>query len=119
MSSEIKILSSNLENLRMLAESCDVNMVLVSIGLRWKMQILYSISKDVYQFSKLKKIFPTISDQVLGKRIKELCSEGLIIKIEIPHKTPPQIRYDVTEKGKELLSIVLVLHQWEKKWNQA
>ncbi|MFT4204519.1 MAG: helix-turn-helix domain-containing protein [Chitinophagaceae bacterium] len=117
MSSEIKILSSNVENLQKLADACDVNTILGNIGLRWKMQILYCISKDVFQFSKLKKVFPTISDQVLGKRISELQEDKLIIKFEIPQTTPQQIRYEVTQKGKELLSIVLDLHLWGQKWN--
>jgi len=117
MSSEIKILSSNVENLRKLSEACDVNAILGSIGLRWKMQILYCIANDVYQFSKLKKVFPTISDQMLSKRISELQQEGLIGKTEIPDTFPQQIKYEVTTKGKELISIVLDLQFWGKKWN--
>lgn len=117
MSSEIKIRSSNVENLRKLAEACDVNAILGSIGLRWKMQILYSISNNVYQFSKLKKVFPTISDQMLGKRITELQEDGLIKKAEIPDTVPQQIKYEVTAKGKELLNIILDLHFWGMKWN--
>lgn len=105
MSSEIKMRSSNVENLRILAEACDVNAILGSIELRWKMQVLYCISKGVYQFSKLKKVFPTISDQVLGKRIGKLEQDGLIIKKEIPGTIPQQIKYEVTDKGKELLGI--------------
>jgi DNA-binding HxlR family transcriptional regulator len=118
MSSKIKILSSNVENLRILAEACDVNTILGSIGLRWKMQILYCISKGVYQFSKLKKVFPTISDQILGKRISELQQEGLIVKIEVPKTIPQQIKYEITDKGKGLLRIVLDLHFWGQKWNR-
>lgn len=105
-----------MENLQVLAEACDVNAVLGTIGLRWKMQILYCISKDVYQFSKLKKVFPTISDQILGKRISELQQERLITKIQIPETVPQQIKYEVTAKGEELLSIVLDLHFWSQKW---
>lgn len=118
MSSEIKELSTNVENLRILAEACDVNTILSSIGLRWKMQILYCVSNDVYQFSKLKKFFPSLSDQVLAKRIGELQEEGLIIKREIPDTCPQQIKYEVTDKGRELLAIVLDLHNWGKKWER-
>ena len=116
MSSEIKELSTNVKNLRILAEACNVNAILGCIGLRWKMQILYCIANDVYQFSKLKKVFPTLSDQVLGKRIFELQETELIIKTEIPNTVPQQIKYTVTDKGRELLGIVLDLHQWGERW---
>lgn len=118
MASEIKELSMNVENLRILAEACDVNTILSSIGLRWKMQILYCVSNDVYQFSKLKKLFPSLSDQVLAKRISELQEEGLIIKREVPDTCPQQIKYEVTDKGRELLAIVLDLHNWGEKWER-
>ncbi len=59
--------STNTENIQTLAQACDVNEVLLQIALRWKMQILYCIAADVSQFSTLKKMFPTLSDQVVAK----------------------------------------------------
>jgi DNA-binding HxlR family transcriptional regulator len=112
MSSDIKESSMNAYNLKVLAESCQVNEILKSISSRWKMQILYSISKEVQQFSLLKKAFPSLSDQVLGKRLTELSDEGLTIKSSIPDTMPPQIIYTVTPKGSRLLEIILELHLW-------
>lgn len=117
MASEVKTQSSNYENLRLLAAHCNVNSILKQIGLRWKMQLLYCISQGVYQFSKLKKIFPTISDQVLGKRIAELQEEGLIEKYEIAGTVPQQIRYSVTQKGHELIEVILALQHWGERWS--
>lgn len=116
MASEIKPQSTNYENLRILAEYCNVNSILKQIGLRWKMQLLYCISQGVYQFSKLKKVFPTISDQVLGKRIAELHEEGLIEKYEVDGTVPQQVRYSVTKKGHELIEIILALNHWGNRW---
>ncbi|WP_182981383.1 helix-turn-helix domain-containing protein [Sphingobacterium sp. UME9] len=108
--------STNTENLQTLAQACDVNEVLLQISLRWKMQILYCIAEDVSQFSTLKKMFPTLSDQVLSKRLKELKEEALVITEDIENTIPPQIRYIPTEKGRELLKIILDLHNWGLKW---
>ncbi|MDR6733541.1 helix-turn-helix domain-containing protein [Sphingobacterium sp. 2149] len=108
--------STNTENLETLAQACDVNEVLLQIALRWKMQILYCIAEDVSQFSTLKKMFPTLSDQVLSKRLKELKEESLVVTENIENTIPPQIRYSPTEKGKELLKIILDLHHWGLKW---
>ena len=108
--------STNTENLQTLAQACDVNEVLLQIALRWKMQILYCIAEDVSQFSTLKKMFPTLSDQVLSKRLKELKEEALVVTEDIENTIPPQIRYSPTAKGKELLKIILDLHHWGLKW---
>lgn len=108
--------STNTENLQTLAQACDVNEVLLQISLRWKMQILYCIADDISQFSTLKKMFPTLSDQVLSKRLKELKEESLVLTEDIENTIPPQIRYRPTEKGKELLKIILKLHHWGLKW---
>ncbi|ULT25683.1 helix-turn-helix transcriptional regulator [Sphingobacterium sp. E70] len=108
--------STNTENLQTLAQACDVNEVLLQISLRWKMQILYCIAEDVSQFSTLKRMFPTLSDQVLSKRLKELKEEALVVTEDIENTIPPQIRYSPTAKGKELLKIILDLHHWGLKW---
>lgn len=107
----------NAHNLRVLADYCQVNDVLALISPRWKMQILFCISQDVYQFSQLKKVFPSISDQVLGTRLKALVCDQLVVKYTIPDTVPTQVRYEVTEKGEALLEIVQALHRWgQTEW---
>lgn len=118
MASEIKENSTNTFNLRVLAASCEVNEILEIIAKRWKMQILFSISKDVNQFSLLKRAFPAISDQVLGKRLGELVTEGLIDKTIVENTCPFQVVYSATEKGQALLVIIHELNLWgKKKWD--
>jgi len=119
MATPRKELSTNTENLQTLAQACDVNEVLLQISLRWKMQILYCIADDVSQFSTLKKMFPTLSDQVLSKRLKELKEESLVFTEDIKNTIPAQIRYRPTEKGRELLKIILDLHHWGLRWKTA
>ena len=112
MTTKIKDSSSNAQNLRVLADYCQVNEVLRKISPRWKMQILFCISQGAYQFSLLKKVFPSISDQVLGKRLGELVEEGLTLKMEVADSVPLQYQYVVTDKGEALLKIVQDLHVW-------
>jgi DNA-binding HxlR family transcriptional regulator len=117
MATNIKYSSTNYQNLQILGEACDVNDTLRSIGARWKMQVLYSIRQGLPQFSKIKEAFPSVSDQVLGKRLRELESDGLVIKRVLKASVPFQSVYTVTEKGAALLKIMEDLHQWEVVWN--
>jgi DNA-binding HxlR family transcriptional regulator len=117
MATKIKESSTNHHNLKVLAASCEVNDVLKNIAPRWKMQVLYSISTGVRQFSQLKKAFPSLSDQVLGKRLGEMVTERLLDKMHIADTTPVQTHYSITEKGTALLAIILDLHHWgQKNW---
>jgi DNA-binding HxlR family transcriptional regulator len=115
MASVVKRSSMNFHNLQVLAEYCEVNEVLRTISPRWKMQILFCISQGIYQFSLLKRVFPSISDQVLGKRLGELVNDALVVKEVVEDKTPVHIIYHVTEKGEALLEIVQQLHLWGKR----
>jgi DNA-binding HxlR family transcriptional regulator len=115
MSSKLKNGTTNACNIQVLYSSCNVNEVLRNISPRWKMQILHSIKHGNRQFSMLKRAFPTLSDQILGKRLSELVIDKLIDKIPINNTTPQQIAYMVTKSGEELLKIIDELHQWGLK----
>lgn len=80
------------------------------------MQILHSIKHGTRQFSLLKKNFPSLSDQVLGKRLAELVEDHLLEKTTIEDTAPPQVTYTVTGKGEELLVVIDDLHRWGLSW---
>ncbi|MDQ1086614.1 helix-turn-helix domain-containing protein [Siphonobacter sp. SORGH_AS_1065] len=116
MSSKIKESSTNYRNLRVLSEACEINDVLKKISPRWKMIILYDIANGYFQFSKLKAKLPGISDQILGKRLRELEEDGCISRISDSSTVPIQTHYKVTAKGDALLEIMIQLHQWGLIW---
>lgn len=112
MATRIKTSSSNAYNLTVLTATCEVNDVLKMISPRWKMQVLFHISKGINQFSRLKEVFPSLSDQILGKRLCELVTEGLAVKEMIAGTVPQQTIYTHTPKGADLLKIIQQLHDW-------
>ncbi|QXV63812.1 helix-turn-helix transcriptional regulator [Mucilaginibacter sp. 21P] len=117
MASPLKPGTSNACNITALSLAGEVNDVLRDISPRWKMQVLHKIAAGNKQFSSLKTAFPSLSDQVLGKRLHELTTEGLIEKIVICDKAPKKIYYHVKDKWMELLKIIDDLHKWGVKWS--
>jgi DNA-binding HxlR family transcriptional regulator len=116
MSSELKPGTSNACNLTALSLACEVNDILRDISPRWKMQILHKIAAGTNQFSTLKHAFPSLSDQILGKRLAELVKDELIHKMIMQEKPPKRINYFISDKGLELLKIIDDLHKWGLKW---
>lgn len=107
----IKESSSNALNKAFLLNSCRINGALDIISGRWKALILIHIFEGVNRFSLLKNVLPTISDQALGKQLKELEANKLLTK-EIIAEVPVRVDYHLTKKGLALIPILTNLSEW-------
>jgi len=107
----IKENSSNAVNKAFLYRSCRINGALDAISGRWKALIVIHISEGNDRFSLLKAAMPGITDQTLGKQLKELEASGLISKTIIP-AVPARVDYTLTPKGQALLPILANLSEW-------
>lgn len=103
--------SSNTVNKAFLAKSCRINGALDIISGRWKALILIHISEGNNRFSLLKTVMPTISDNILGKQLKELETAHLITKTIISG-VPVRVDYELSYKGDALLPILVRLAEW-------
>ncbi len=79
---------------------------------KWKMVILH----EVHTFGRLKfndtrKVLP-ITEKVLSQQLKELCEDGMIVRIVDESKYPPAVKYVLTESGEQLLPILDALYIW-------
>ena len=108
--------STNAANEQFLFGICELNSAVSIISGRWKSQIIYSISEGNNRFHLLKKELPNISEQVLGRQLKELEIHKIIIKKEIPGTIPAGIEYILTNKGKDLVPILKNLCEWGKEY---
>lgn len=106
--------STNAMNEQFLFGICELNSAVSIISGRWKSQIVYSISEGNNRFHLLKKELPKISEQVLGRQLKELETHKVIVKKEIPGTVPAGIEYVLTNKGEDLIPILKSLCEWGK-----
>ncbi|WP_412467934.1 winged helix-turn-helix transcriptional regulator [Pedobacter sp. KLB.chiD] len=111
--------STNAVNEQFLFQVCELNSAIAMISGRWKSQIVYSISQGNNRFHLLKKELPNISEQVLGRQLKELEKHAIIIKNEIPATVPIGIEYILTSKGKDLVPILKTLCDWGKSYAEG
>lgn len=80
--------STNVINEQFLFQVCELNSAVAMISGRWKSQIVYSISEGNNRFHLLKKELPNISEQVLGRQLKELETHAILVKKELPETIP-------------------------------
>jgi DNA-binding HxlR family transcriptional regulator len=72
----------------------------------------------VNKFSDLCSTVPGLSDKMLSERLKELESQGIIVRRVIP-ETPVRIEYELTAKGRDLEQAVRALADWTARWDEA
>ncbi len=94
--------------------NCPVTHCLNKIGGKWKILIIYGISKNCNRYSSLKKAIPLISKQMLVNQLREL-EVDKIIERTIYSEIPPRVEYNVTEYGQTFMPVILTLQDWGLK----
>ena len=80
-----------------------------------KMVILYCLMEfEIVRFNELKRYLKNISDKTLSTNLKELEGDGLIIRTEYP-QIPPKVEYNLSERGKSLMTVLDQLCVWGEK----
>lgn len=79
---------------------------------KWKMFILYLLSKEkIIRFNEMSRMLEPITYKTLSTQLKELESDGLIIRKEYP-QIPPKVEYSLSPKGKSLIPILDAMCNW-------
>jgi len=94
--------------------NCPVTHCMNLIGGKWKILIIYAVSRNCNRFSKLKKAMPLISKQMLVTQLREL-EEDSIIERTIFAEIPPRVEYKMTEYGLSLMPVISILQDWGLK----
>ena len=94
--------------------NCGVTHFLNRIGGKWKVLIIYAISKNCNRFSLLQKAMPAISKQMLVNQLREL-EEDKIIERLIYAEVPPRVEYENTDAARRLRPIFLEIVKWAEE----
>ena len=85
---------------------------LTMIGGKWRLVILYWLAEyESIRFNELKRRIGTITFRTLSAQLKEMESDGLIIRKEYP-QIPPKVEYSLSEKGRSLYPIMEAMCEW-------
>ncbi len=82
-----------------------VQLVMEQIGGVWKMPILYRLNRGVMRYGELRKDIPHISDKMLTTQLRELETDGYIIR-KVYAVVPPKTEYSLTEKGIKVIPLI-------------
>lgn len=93
---------------------CPVLASLGILGHKWALIVLRNIGLYRKQrFNEMLKMTPGLTKRVLSMRLKELEGDNFITVVE---KEKNMTKWDLTEKGKDSLAILMVLVQFGSKY---
>lgn len=81
------------------------------IGGKWKSLILWHLGESTLRFSALKRTMPGITQKMLTQQLRELERDGLVSRF-IYTEVPPKVEYSLTDAGKTLLPVLVMLYEW-------
>jgi len=78
---------------------------------RWKIVLLYHIFNGIKRPGELERKIPQATRRVLDVQLSQLLNHGLIVK-NIFKETIPHVEYEMTELGKTLIPVIMVMIKW-------
>ncbi|MBE5103406.1 winged helix-turn-helix transcriptional regulator [Priestia aryabhattai] len=93
---------------------CPVETTLDVIGGKWKGIILYHLIDGKKRFNEFRRLYPGITQRMLTLQLRELERDGIVHR-EIYKEIPPKVEYSLTEFGRSLEPIILLMKDWGEK----
>ncbi len=96
------------------AMPCSIARTLAVIGEAWTPLILRDIVFGITKFDELQRDLG-VATNILTDRLTTLVEHGLLTREPYQHR-PLRYRYELTEKGADLLPVLLALMRWGDRW---
>ncbi|HEB5005959.1 TPA: helix-turn-helix transcriptional regulator [Clostridioides difficile] len=91
--------------------SCPIEATLALIGGKYKTLILWHLKDTILRFNELKKLIPKATPKMLTQQLRELESDGLIIRVVYP-VVPPKVEYSLSDFRKSIIPILDSMCDW-------
>ena len=97
-------------------KQCPVEVGLNILSGKWKLKILWHLSKGTLRFYELQRLLVHITTKTLTQQLRELEEQGIIIRKIFP-EIPPKVEYSLSELGTTLKPILTQLCDWGKTYH--
>lgn len=93
-------------------EKCSVIYALEIIGGKWKLPIIWKLSKqEQIRYNELKRTLGGITNRMLTKCLSELEQDGIIIRTSVDD-TVLHVSYSLSPSGQKLIPALEIIGKW-------
>jgi|YelNatPaOPRAMG01_1025707.scaffolds.fasta_scaffold16004_5 DNA-binding HxlR family transcriptional regulator len=112
-----EILTPNAQPFMVKFRSCPLQASLGTLGKKWALIVLRNIAVyRVQRFNEMLRFTPGMNRRTLSMRLRELKNEGFI---EIPERYKGDSKWELTEKGRYVLPVLMSLVNFGIRWNAS
>lgn len=97
-----------------LLTSCALPAALEAVGERWSFLILRGVFNGLHHFEEFQSTLG-IARNILSNRLARLVDHGILERAQDPSDRR-KVDYRLTQKGRELLPVLIALRQWGERW---
>ena len=95
----------------------------IKIGLnvlsgKWKLKILWQISKGAVRFNELQRRLGKITTKTLTQQLRELEEQKILARTVYPDN-PPKVEYTLTDLGQSIHPVLKSLCDWGTAYQSA
>jgi len=94
---------------------CPLEIAMNMMSGKWKLTILWHLSKGMVRFNELQRLLSGITQKILSQQLRELESDGLISRT-VYAEVPPRVEYRLTRLGESIHPVLQALCQWGKDY---
>lgn len=98
-------------------KQCPVEVGLNILSGKWKLKILWHLSKGTSRFNELQRHLGAITTKTLTQQLRELENQGIVCRKVYP-EVPPKVEYSLSEIGATLKPILGELCDWGKTYQE-
>lgn len=91
--------------------TCPIDFTIDLISGKWSMWVLWTLQNDPLRFGEIRNRIPGITEKMLIQQLKKFESYNIVVRKVYP-QVPPKVEYSLTEHGKSLKPIMLLIKQW-------
>jgi len=104
----------DIERHRQLLRQCSIAAALDTVGERWSFLILRGAFNGLHHFEEFQSTLG-IARNILSNRLARLVERGILAR-EPDAVDRRRVAYRLTEKGTDLLPVLIALRQWGERW---
>jgi DNA-binding HxlR family transcriptional regulator len=91
--------------------TCPINFTIDLISGKWSMWVLWTLQDGSLRFGELKRKIPEITEKMLIQQLKKFENHNIVSR-KVYSQVPPKVVYSLTEHGRSLKPIMLLIKQW-------
>ena len=98
-------------------KQCPAELGLNILSGKWKLKILWHLSKGTIRFNELQRLLGNITTKTLTQQLRELEDQGIVLRNVFP-EVPPRVEYSLSEIGNTLKPVLKGLCEWGKAYQE-